>query len=449
MRTPILCFLLLLFGTCVCAQEGLSLSDAIQRGLANNYQIRLAQADLKVAQNNDDYALTGKAPVISLGLSPGISYRNNTNPASFALKSSTFSYSIAPNANLNWTIFNGGRVEIAKEQLTTLANLSAGQLQVQVENSLADIIQAYYNAVVAQEQVGVLQRVLDLSRDRIDYQKVRSEFGQAGRFDQLQANDAYLNDSTSLIIQQTTYKNALRNLLQLMGEEELNQDYTLTTELGEVTETYDREALEAQLLASNSQLKTLQINQRLAAINTRLIDTEYKPQVALNLGASYDITVQTGTQTLNSFDENQPSRELSLPGIAARTLSSNLGVSATYLLFDGRARDVRKQAAKLEEITSSLNYEAVSQQLRSALQNTLALYDNQVEIVQLTRGLIDNAEQNLDVAEERFKGGAINSFDYRAIQIAYVNAEFQLLNSLLNLKNTETELLRLTGQIVD
>ncbi|MEL7163470.1 MAG: TolC family protein, partial [Bacteroidota bacterium] len=105
--------------------------------------------------------------------------------------------------------------------------------------------------------------------------------------------------------------------------------------------------------------------------------------------------------------------------------------------------------AKLQEITAALNYDAVTQQLRTALQNTLALYENQAEIVSLTRGLITNAERNIEVAEERFRGGTINSFDYRQIQLQYVNAEFQLLNARLNLRNTQTELLRLTGQIVD
>ncbi|MEO0733445.1 MAG: TolC family protein, partial [Bacteroidota bacterium] len=96
MRTVLFCLFLTVLGTCGRAQEALSLSDAIQRGLANNFQIRLARADLDVARNNDDYALTGKYPTISLGLSPGISYRNNTNPASIVAQSSTIGYSLSP-----------------------------------------------------------------------------------------------------------------------------------------------------------------------------------------------------------------------------------------------------------------------------------------------------------------------------------------------------------------
>ncbi len=447
MRTFYLCFLLTILCTGVRAQKVLSLSDALQTGLENNYQIRLAKADLTVALNDNSDALTGKFPTINLGLAPNIGYRNNSNPASIVITSSTFSYGIGPSANLNWTLFNGGRIEMSKERLETLADLSAGQLQLQVENSLADIINAYYNAVVQQEQINVRQRVLDLSRDRIRYQEVRQEYGQAGAFEQLQAKDAYLTDSTNFVVQQLNYNLTVRNLLQVMGEEDLEQELRLTTSLDEVTANYDRAALESQLLATNSQLRTLRVNQTLADINTRLIEAENKPTVGLTTAVSYDYTLATGTQTFLFGDGPPDPRDL--PGIGATTLNTNVGLSVNYLLFDGGARNVRAQTARLQEITAQINVEAVGQQLRAALGNTLARYENQRELVSLSRSLIDNAEQNLTIAEERLKGGVINSFDYRAIQLSYINAEFQLLNALLNLKNTETEILRLTGQIVD
>lgn len=451
MKVKILTLLTLLC-TCGLAKEGfaqtsLSLSDAIQEGLANNFQIRLAKADLSAAENNINDALTGKLPTINLGLNPGISYRNNANPASIVAKSSTFSYGIGPTANLNWTLFNGGRIAMNRERFETLATLSSEQLQLQVENTVADIINAYYNAVVSQEQIAVRQRVLNLSRDQIRYQEVRAEFGQGGTFNELQARDAYLSDSTLLIGQELQYQLAVRTLLQLMGADDLNQQLNLTSELDEVTENYDRAALESQLLTSNSQLSALRVNKVLADINTRAIDAEKKPTVTFNAGAGFDYNLATGNQTFVFGDAPPDARPL--PGIGATTLTTNLGLGVNYLIYDGGARNVRVQTAKLQEITANLNVEAVAQQLRSALASSLDRYENQQQVIAITRRLIANAEQNIAIAEERFKGGTINSFDYRTIQLSYINAEFQLLNALLGLKNTETEVLRLVGGIVD
>lgn len=448
MRTTLLCLLLLSLCTSVSAQEGLSLSEAIQKGLANNFQIRIAQANAAVAQNNNSDALTSKAPVVTVGVSPGISYQNNSNPASIVSKSSTFSYNVTPQASLSWTIFNGGRVEMNKERFNQLQQLSEAQLQLQVETSVANIINAYNDAVVQQKRIDVLDRILGLSRDRIAYQEVRKEFGQGGTFDELQAKDAFLSDSSNLVIQEANYAVALRTLLQLMGENDLDQSLTLTTAL-EIGGTAPEFAeLESKLLAANPQLRTLRLNERLANTNTRLIETEYKPSINLTAGVNYDISVATGSQTFD-FGGDQPIREQDLPGIASRTLAGQLGVGVNYTLFDGGSRSVRAQTARLEEITSRLTTESTEQQLRSNLGNILTRYNNQLGIIDITEQLIDNAERNITIAEERFKGGTINSFDYRAIQLSLVNAEFQLLNAQLNLKNTETELLRLTGQIVD
>ncbi len=433
--------------TCVTAQEALTLSDAIQMGLENNYQIRIAANELEVARSNDDYALTEKYPTISLGINPGISYRKQNNPASIVVQSTTTSYTVGPSASINWVIFNGGRIALNKERLETLADLSTGQLQLQVENTLQDIITAYYNGVVQREQIDVRARVLALSRDRIEYQQVRREYGQGGTFDELQARDAYLTDSSALVVQRVTYRNAVRNLLQLMGETDFSREVELVDDLTYAPADYDPAALEAQLLTANRNLQNLLINRDLAALQTRLIESEYKPVVGIGAGASYDIGIQTGVQTFE-FGGDQPGREQDLPGVAARTLSGNVGFTASYLLFDGGNRRVRAQSSRLQELTAQLDYQATEQQLRASLQNTLALYENQAEVINITQLLIENAERNLQIAEERFSGGTINSFDYRQIQLNYANAEFQLLNALLNLKQTETELLRVTGQIV-
>ena len=443
------CVLSLIIGSAsLHGQRQLSLSDAIQEGLENNYQIRLARADVAVAENNNDYALTGKYPTITVGVTPQISYRDNTNPASIVAQSTTTTYGIGPTANLNWTLFNGGRVEIAKTQLATLANLSQGQLRVQVENSVAQIIQAYFNAVVQAEQIDVRDRVLALSRDQIEYQNIRREFGRAGTFDELQARDAYLTDSTQLVIQRLNYEVATQNLLQVMGADDIDQQLILTTALEFSGEAFDEPTLITRLETNNAQLRALAVNRELAGIRTEIIQTEYKPTVNLITGVGYDVSVATGTQTFD-FGGDQPSREQELPGIAARTLTGNLGIGVNYLLYDGRNRKVREQTARLEEITAGLEYDAISQQLRAQLRNAVDRHNNQIQLVRITQELIANAERNIEIAEERFRGGTINSFDYRIIQLNLVNAENQLLNALLNLKNTEVEVLRLTGQVVD
>jgi len=61
-------------------------------------------------------------------------------------------------------------------------------------------------------------------------------------------------------------------------------------------------------------------------------------------------------------------------------------------------------------------------------------------------------EQGLGMGQypccQPFKSGAINSFNFRDIQLRYINASIRRLEAIFDLIDTETELLRLTGGIV-
>ena len=205
------------------AQEPLSLSQAIETGLANNYQIQIAERDVEIAQNNNDWSVAGKYPTINLTLSNNNTLSSQKSPAGFLQELSSFGTSLTPGIEANWILFDGYRVRFTKEQLEQAEQLSQGNLQVAIENSIQSIILAYYAAQLQQEQLEVLGEVLKLSRDRVDYQEVRRDFGQAGTFDVLQTQDAYFNDSISYITQQAVLNTAMTNLKLAMGEDDLEK----------------------------------------------------------------------------------------------------------------------------------------------------------------------------------------------------------------------------------
>lgn len=445
-------FISLLFSTFgIMAQEPLSLSQAIEIGLRNNYQIQIAERDAEIAQTNNDWGIAGKYPTIDLTLGANNTYASQNNPVGFLRELSSFSSSVTPGVEANWILFDGYRVRITKEQLEQLEVLSQGNLQVAVENTIQSVILAYYNALVQKEQLDVLTEVLELSRDRVSYQEVRKEFGQAGTFDVLQTQDAYLNDSTSYLIQETTFANALRNLNLAMGEDDLSKPYTLTDELTFSAEGYELEAMRTKLLANNKSLQNLFINRELARIGTQLEETVKYPQISVRGGVNYNSSwTIAGTGTFNGEDDmGMPiTIKRDIGGVNNTSTNGFINFSARYNLFDSGVRKKRIENAKREEIIAQLNIEDFKRNLNGQLETTLATFNNQKDLVALTNQLVTNAQQNLEIAEERFRGGLINSFDYRTIQLGYINASQARLNAIFNLKNTETELVKLIGGLV-
>lgn len=435
---------LLLLGAVLSAQRALSLEDAITTALANNYQVQVARAATAIADNNNDWSLTGKYPTINAELNSGNNFNSTDNPASVVTSSNIISNGLTPGLTASWVLFDGYRITHTKDQLQGQAQLSQEQLEVEMQNTIQTITQAYYTALVQREQLEVLKDVLSVSRDRITYQEARKEFGQANTFDLLQAQDAYLNDSTTYLVQSNNYQNALRNLKLQMGETG-TVSYTLTDALDSPNTALDLATLENKLLSDNPNLRSQAVNVELANINTKLQQTTRYPRISLNAGATYNWNMSNGSQT---FNFGGMPNEQDLPGIASTTIRGFVNFAASYTLFDGGGNNRRIETAELQVIQAQLQYNALREQLRTQLANTLATYNNQQDLVNITSQLESNASRNLEIAGERFRGGLINSFDYRSVQLSYINATQSRLNAMLNLKTTETELLRISGSLL-
>jgi len=438
----VLLFITLLALSAADAQRSISLSDAIQIGLENSYQIRIAETQREAAANSNDWAVAGRYPTINLNLNNQNGYRNVNNPISFIPELYSFSTGFQPGIEGSFTLFDGYRVRYNKERLAQQELQSDQQVALAVENTMQNIITAYYQALLQQEQVKVLADVLELSRDRIKYERARQEFGQAGTFDLLQTQDAYLNDSTNYLLQRNNLENALRNLKLAMGVDDPTIKFELTESLQVPAENYQLAGLRQKMLAANQDLQDAYIGRELARVNTRISEADRYPRIAVNSAATYNWDVSSGEGTTSNGEVRQ------IQALASKTLNFGINFSVSYTLFDWGTRNINIENARLGEMTAQYQVEDLKRNLTAQLDNTYATYLNQKRLVQLNEELLANAEQNIEIAAERFRGGLINSFDYRSIQVAYLNAAFARLNAVFNLKVTETELIRLTGGLV-
>jgi outer membrane protein TolC len=428
------------------SQDSLNLQQAIAIGLQNNYQIQIAERQLDIARNRNDWSIAGRYPQVdgTLNFNNGYNNADNTqNPASFVRRSNLINSNIQPGVELNWTLYNGSRVRVTKQQLEQIERLSQGNVQIAVETTIQNIILAYYQALVQQEQLLVREEVLKLSRERLDYSIARREFGQAASFDVLQSQDAYFNDSTSYLIQLNTLDNALRNLNLAMGVDELSRRYQLTDQLQFDAQNYALNDLRTRMLANNRTLQNLFLNRELAQLDTRLVESTRLPIVGLRLGGFYNINRNHfGSSTLANGDERD------LGGVGTRNLNTFMNFGLIYNLFDWGVRRRNVENARVQEIIAQLNVEDFKRNVSTELENALATYNNQKNLVQVTNQLVENARRSLAIAEDRFEAGLVNIFDYRQVQLSYINATQSQFNAIFNLKTTETNLIRLVGGLV-
>lgn len=427
--------------------EPLSLSDAVQVGLSENFGIRIEQQNVEIARTNNTWGAAGRWPTISLGISQNLNLRDVQNAANpFQPTGLTISNGFGPSVSVSWVLFDGFRVLANRERLEALERLSRGNAQVVIENAVQGIITQYYLVQLEQERLSVLDKVFQLSKDRYAYVKLRSELGSAVTFDVLQEQNAFLTDSSNYVTQQITAINALRNLNLLMGQE-VGERYRLTDSLEVTPNQYEIEELYERMIASNSNLRNQYINLEIAQADTRLAKTERYPRLSLNINGSYDLSRQDLSQA--NFPVNPNGGGVSDRALVTNQTTSNYagGLTLNYLLFDGgRVRRALTNSSTQERI-SQLQIDELKTSLRNDLVATYDLYNVRQKLLSISQQNVESADLNLSLAEERFRNGTINSFDYRQIQVNYLNTALNNLQAEYNLIESETELLRLTGGI--
>ena len=390
----IVLFCLLTIANPLWSQQALSMADAIERALENNYQIQIAKKETELAQNNNNWKAAGRYPSINLNFNLDNNFTGQNNPASFLQKFTSASSGITAGIEASYILFDGYRVKVNKKRFEALEKQSEGNIQLAIEETVRSVILAYYQVLIQKTSLNSLEELLRLSKDRIDYQETRMEFGQAGRFDLLQSEDAYFNDSTNYLINLNSYDLAMRNLNLAMGEDNLDLTYELTDQLSFDAQPYEFADLQEKMLNSNQNLKNLYVNLSLVNIEKQSAESNKYPTIRLAGGATYGASL-SGINII----EAPPTFTVDSP-VTNSNYGFALGLAATYSLYNGGATKRAVENAEIQESIGQLNIEALKRSLSAQLSNTLATYNNQRSLLQLIKDRVDNAKENVNIAEE-------------------------------------------------
>ncbi len=428
------------------AQEELSLSDAIQLGLNKNYNIQISRGNGEVDRNNNNWGEAGRWPTISLNLNQNNSVTANAKVAfPTSTRGQTVVNSLNPSVNVNWTLFDGFRVHISKRRLELLQAETEGNASIVIANTLQSIILGYYLAVLEQERLNEFDKQLSFSRDKFNYVKVKFDLGSAVSTDVLLEEGNYLTDSINHINQQLVYRNAVRDLNVLLAED-VAKVYSFTDSLDIPTEEYEIEELRERMLADNVDLKKQYITQSLLGASTKLDHADRYPTLTFNGGFSENrnsldlssASFFTGT----GFSDGPDTRLHS----TVNTYSANFLLSFT--LFNGGKIKRAIRNAIVNERVGQLRVDQLEHSLDRDLLSVLDKYNSRRRLYGINSKREDAALANLDLSQEKFRNGSINSFDFRSVQNNYLSSSILTLQATYNLINSKIELMRLMGGLI-
>ena len=409
------------------AQENLSLSDAINTGLENNYNLRISEKSVEISDENNSWGTAGRFPTIDVSVSSQNRLNHDVDEDS-DIKINN----IAPSAQLNWVLFNGFQIFNTKSKLEDQFKLSQGYNAIAIENTIQSIILAYYEVLLQKERLTVFEELEKLSKDRFDRTETSKEIGGAVTFEVLQAKTSWLEDRSNYLSQKLNYDNSVRALNLLIGEK-TDKSYTGFDDFDTDLNNYLYEDLESKMLASNSTLKNQYISEVISERDVDIARGGMYPKISLNAGYDY----LNSKQQLNSF-----------PKETTRSYDYYGNVSLSLNLFDGLNTRRSLEIAQIQSEISKIETEEMIHTLTNLLTQLVELYNIQKDLLDVADENMAAAKLNYQISEEKFKSGAINSFNFRDVQLIYLNAAQQKLQAIYNFIDTHSSLLRMTGTII-
>lgn len=431
----------ILLGNVLKAQDQLSLSQAIEMGLANNFSIQIEKSKQEQATNLNTWGQAGMFPNITLNGSPGISQTNMDNPAGFIQSGNIKSYSVNPSITANWTLFDGFNVRTTKQRLELLQDQSDGNAMIVIENTVQAIILAYYTALLEQRRTEVFSNTLELSRDRYNYVKMKGELGSAVTFDILTDKNAYLTDSSNYLSQVLNHKNAVRNLNLLLAQP-IDMTYQFTDSLVVQETNFSLDELAAAMKSTNSNLRNQYVNQEILRKDIKLSKSAMYPTVSLGLSGSKNWQTQDLSDAVFAGGGSGES------GIKSSTANLAANLTLSFTLYNGGRIKNQIKNARIQEQIGQLEIKDLELTLDNSLISTYDRYNLRQNLNSIAAVNLETADLNLGMGEERYRNGSINSFNYRDLQITYLQTALVYYQSIYNLIESKTELLRLSGGIL-
>lgn len=413
------------------AQDLLTVQDAVEVTLANNYDIKLSENDLLVAGENVTYGNAGMLPLVSGNFTQNNSIQNSKQTQNDGnireldnAKNNNMSYGVS----LGWTIFDGLGMFSRYESLKELERLSSVEAKRTLVTMVSDVIRTYYSIVEQQNLLVALDSSILISKERLRTAENRFSIGKASRLEVLNVQ-VNLNEDESARLRQLDLVNNLKIALNGLMARPLLTEFDVVRDV-KIDQSMVLTDLLSKAAVHNPDLLRVGINKRLAELELKTVKANRYPTVRLNGGYN--------------FSESESSL-----GFVAKSNARglNYGVTASVNIFDGFNQRRNERVAKLKIDNADLAIEQRRNVVETALTQAFQSYQTSLALVHIEEGNERIAKQNLNITLDKYRIGTISAVEFRDAQQNFISAVSRFNTAKTQAKLSESLLKELVGTI--
>lgn len=433
-QIPLVFLLLIASFSFSLAQDSLSLQGVIELALKQNHGIQVSRNDAIIAGNSATIGNAGLLP--SVGVNAGISTSLTDTRVEFANPEvdpidQNGAGSSANNASLelNYTLFDGFGTFNAYQSLKEQGMLAGVQSRVVIENTIMQVITAYYNVANQQDALAIAKETMSLSRERLQRSQLNYEYGSSSKVELLASEVDLNNDSITLVNAQLNLEQAQRELAFLTGQsldvlQAVSSTVVYNPDLDAATMQQTARENNASLLAASHQLS-------LADLGLKTARAPRYPTIGLN--ASYGLNEQRNDAGFTTFTRNQ--------GFTG-------GITLSYNIFNGGQANTNLKNARIRLESSQESLAEAKSFVDKEVANGYAAFQNRIAVLQLAKSNLPTAALNFDRTRDAYELGQATGTQYREAQLNLAQTRLNIKSAQYATKMAEMELLRLAGKLL-
>ncbi len=428
----------------------LNLDDCIKVGLENNLQIKMSEAGVKYAEGKLTSARSYLIPKVTAS---GLYTRMNTLPE-FKVGAPTMYPTSFPMANAStplppdhihlfgfpgfemandregdvyqakiegtYPIYTGGRTTEGYHASKLELEVSKSDLTQSKQDLVFQIKQAYYQVLLAQEMVKVVDDSYDLMAKHSQQVKDLYKEGYVSNLDLLQVEaklsaikPQQIQVHNGLELARLGLKNAL-NLppeteMEVKGE--LSFDSASEAQPGRVPEL---DQMVSQAMSNRPDLKSVSLRKEQTRSLVKIARAGYLPTVALFANYQW-----------NRGQEMPPNDTIWREGYQA-------GATASISIFDGFQTYGEMKAAKGQLEQVSYGEQALKTGVEIQVTAAYLNLESARESVDAEQKNVEAAEKNFQAAENRYREGMVNHLDVLDAEVGLTQARSSYLRAVSN-----------------
>ena len=411
----------------------LSITDALNTALQKSAAILKAKNDLE-----STYGLVVQTRAIALPKLTASGSYTYTDPNAIE------NFGTIPQPNQSWnagfkivqSIYEGGKLGAAIRAARLTKEQALLQYQTVVADTLLATRVAYYDVLLAAQQIVVNEASVNLLAKELEDQQRRYDAGTVPRFNVLRAEVSVANARPALIRARNNYRIAKNNLSNLLGynlPRDVWEDIPLqlTDQLTAEPYQVDLPSAIAQALEKRTELGALRKAEKLQDENMVNARSGYQPSAQVFAGYGWR------------------SVQFSKPVVLDHDIAGwNAGMQLSWDIFDGFLTKGKVMQAKAQREKARTDLDDTSRQVELEVRTAYSTFIEAREVLDSQQKVQEQAEEALRLARARTDAGTGTQLDVLDAETSLTQSRTTQIVALHDYSVARAKLERAIGQDV-